>query len=80
MVLLVDYWEHDWILHMCFVFGKSVRKRLERCNEEGEMMANKVKQKNRLRKAIKSRQKTIEKFGIEIAWRNYWIKNGVLKG
>jgi hypothetical protein len=43
-------------------------------------MANKVKQKSRLRKAIKRRQKAIEKIAREMAWRNYWVRKGILKG
>lgn len=43
------------------------------------MMANKVKQKRRLRKAISSRQRLIEKEAQALAWRNYWVRKGILK-
>ena len=39
-------------------------------------MANKVKQKRRLRKAFKKREKDL----IRSAWRNIFIKAGVLNG
>lgn len=41
-------------------------------------MGNKVKQKRRLRKAIKQREKEIEKIALDLAWRNYWVKVGIL--
>lgn len=43
-------------------------------------MVNKAKQKKRLRKAILKRQRVIEKEVLAVAWRNIFIKNGVLKG
>lgn len=43
-------------------------------------MVNKAKQKRRLRKAIVKRQRVIEKEVLAIAWRNIFVKNGVLKG
>jgi Protein of unknown function (DUF3983) len=42
-------------------------------------MANKVKQKRRFKKAMKQRQKEIEKKALELAWRNIWVKAGILK-
>jgi hypothetical protein len=42
-------------------------------------MANKAKQKRRLRKAILKRQRVIEKEVLAIAWRNIFVKSGVLK-
>ncbi|MEH7122092.1 DUF3983 domain-containing protein [Bacillus sp. JJ1773] len=46
-------------------------------------MANKQKQKRRLKKAITQRKKELEKEKFERldrAWRNIFVKNGVLKG
>lgn len=43
-------------------------------------MKNKRKQKRRLNKLIARRQKETEKEMLAIAWRNVWIKSGVLKG
>jgi hypothetical protein len=42
-------------------------------------MVNKVKQKKRLKKAIEKRQQVIEKEVLAIAWRNIFVKSGVLK-
>jgi hypothetical protein len=39
-------------------------------------MRNKAKQKKRLRKAIQLRKKE----RLNIAWRNIWIKAGILNG
>lgn len=41
-------------------------------------MVNKVKRKRRLKKAIVKRQKENEKKALDLAWRNYWVKVGVL--
>ncbi|MBT2722291.1 DUF3983 domain-containing protein [Bacillus sp. ISL-46] len=43
-------------------------------------MVNKAKQKRRLRKAIAKRQRVIEKEVLSIAWRNIFVKAGVLNG
>jgi hypothetical protein len=43
-------------------------------------MANKVKQKRRLRKAITKRQQEIEKEVVATAWRNIFVRKGILKG
>jgi hypothetical protein len=43
-------------------------------------MANKVKQKRRLRKAILKRQQVIEKEVLDKAWRRIFVKAGVLNG
>jgi hypothetical protein len=43
-------------------------------------MANKVKQKRRLRKEIVKRQRVIEKEVLAVSWRNIWIKAGILNG
>jgi hypothetical protein len=42
-------------------------------------MVNKAKQKRRLRKAIVKRQQVIEKQVLAVAWRNIFVKAGVLK-
>ncbi|WP_155925399.1 DUF3983 domain-containing protein [Bacillus sp. UNC438CL73TsuS30] len=41
-------------------------------------MTNKEKQKRRLKKAIKQREKENEKKALDLAWRNYWVKVGIL--
>lgn len=43
-------------------------------------MANKVKQKKRLRKAVMRRQRQIEKDVLAKAWRNVFVQAGILKG
>ncbi|MBT2735162.1 DUF3983 domain-containing protein [Bacillus sp. ISL-7] len=43
-------------------------------------MANKVKQKRRLRKAIVRRQRAMEKEVLAVAWRNIFVRKGILKG
>jgi hypothetical protein len=43
-------------------------------------MANKAKQKRRLRKAIMERQRVIEKEVLVVAWRNIFVRKGILKG
>lgn len=43
-------------------------------------MANKAKQKRRLRKAIMKRQQVIEKEVLDKALHNIFVKSGVLKG
>jgi uncharacterized protein YutE (UPF0331/DUF86 family) len=45
-----------------------------------EVMVNKVKQKRRLRKAIVKRQNDIEKEVVVKAFRNIFVKAGVLNG
>ena len=42
-------------------------------------MVNKAKQKRRLKRAIKQRQRAIEKAVLEQAWLNIFKKAGVLK-
>lgn len=42
-------------------------------------MANKVKQKRRLKKAIKQRRRQIEKKVLAEAWRNIFVKAGILE-
>jgi hypothetical protein len=43
-------------------------------------MVNKAKRKRRLRKAIVKRQREIEKEVLVIAWRNIFVRKGILKG
>ncbi len=43
-------------------------------------MANKAKQKKRLKKAIEKRKKEVEKIAKDLAWRNYWVRVGILEG
>jgi hypothetical protein len=43
-------------------------------------MKNIKKQKNRTKKSIARRKKEIEKEKLETAWRNIWVKAGILNG
>lgn len=43
------------------------------------MAVNKAKQKRRLGKSLARRRKEINRERLEKAWRNIWVKNGVLK-
>jgi Protein of unknown function (DUF3983) len=42
-------------------------------------MANKIKQKRRLGKSLARRRKEIHKSRVEEAWRNIFVKAGILK-
>jgi hypothetical protein len=46
----------------------------------GEEMVNKAKKKRRMRKVVMRRQRQTEKEVLSNAWRNIWIKAGVLNG
>lgn len=43
-------------------------------------MANKSKQKRRLRKTIIRRQKELAQIRLDKNWKKYWVINGVLHG
>jgi hypothetical protein len=47
---------------------------------EVRLLANKVKRKKRLKNAISNRQRQLEKDALSMAWRNIFVKSGVLKG
>lgn len=42
-------------------------------------MANKNKQKRRLSKSLARRRNEVDKARVEKAWRNIWVKKGILK-
>lgn len=43
-------------------------------------MTNKQKQKRRLSKSLARRSNEVDKAKLEKAWRNIWVKKGILNG